>query len=114
MRHLHGRHEDVTWPVCLDLYDPGHANTLPPKFLISGSNGLFGGSTIKVFDVGSGDCLATFAQLRYDHKGSCTAVKITNNGTNILTAASDCTLAAWSCGFYLEEKKPMIKAGFFG
>ena len=114
MRHLHGRHEDATWPVSIDLYDPGKAASLPPKFLVSGSNGFFGGSTLKVFDVASGDCLATFAQLRYDHKGSCTAVKIVNNGTDILTAASDFTLAAWTCSFYVEEKKPMIKAGFFG
>jgi len=112
MRHLHGRHEDATWPVSMAIYEPENS-TDTPRFLLSGSNGLFGGSTLKIFDVSSGDCLATFAQLRYDHKGSCSAVCITHD-TRIITAATDSTLAGWDCSFFVEKKKPMLKGGFFG
>lgn len=108
MRHLHGRHEDATWPVSMAMYDGEDA----PRFLLSGSNGLFGGSTLKVFDISSGDCLATFAQLRYDQKGSCTAVSIMDS-TRLVTAATDHTLACWDCSWYVEEKKPLLKGGFF-
>ena len=111
MRHLHGRHEDATWPVSMAVHEPDDKGTIP-RFLLSGSNGLFGGSTLKVFDISSGDCLATFAQLRYDQKGSCSAVCIMANG-KLLTGATDCTLAAWDCSFHIERKKPLLKGGFF-
>ena len=111
MRHLHGRHEDATWPVSMAVHEPDDKGTIP-RFLLSGLNGLFGGSTLKVFDISSGDCLATFAQLRYDQKGSCSAVCIMANG-KLLTGATDCTLAAWDCSFHIERKKPLLKGGFF-
>jgi WD40 repeat protein len=79
---------------------------------VSGSNGLFGGSTLKVFDVSSGNCLATFAQLRYDHKGSCSAVCMPS-ATRVITAATDATLAGWNCEISLQEKKPLLASGFF-
>lgn len=109
MRHLHGRHEDATWPVAMALHE---AEDDSLRFLVSGSNGLFGGSTLKVFDIASGDCLATFAQLRYDHKGSCSAVCIMH-GRRLITAATDKTLAGWDCTFSVEEAKPLFKGGFF-
>lgn len=112
MRHLHGRHEDATWPVCMDIHEPDGDGR--PRFLVSGSNGLFGGSTLKIFDIDSGNCLVTFAQLRFDHKGSCTALCIAANGNTIFTAASDSTLAGWACSFEKEEKKPLLRGGFFG
>ena len=115
MRHLHGRHEDATWPVCMAVHEPDDDGHSIPRFLLSGSNGLFGGSTLKVFDIESGDCLTTFAQLRYDHKGSCSAVCIMPPDRQyvLLTGATDCTLAAWDCSFQIEEKKSLLKGGFF-
>lgn len=112
MRHLHGRHEDATWPVCMDIHEPDGGDK--PRFLVSGSNGLFGGSTLKIFDIDSGSCLVTFAQLRFDHKGSCTALCIGSNGSMVFTAASDSTLASWACTFEKKEKKPLLRGGFFG
>eukprot|EP00889_Picochlorum_renovo_P003386 jgi/Picre1/30416/NNA_005780.t1 len=112
MRHLHGRHEDATWPVCMDIHEP-NGNGMP-RFLVSGSNGLFGGSTLKIFDIDSGNCLVTFAQLRFDHKGSCTALCIAADGSTVFTAASDSTLAGWACSFEKKEKKPLLRGGFFG
>lgn len=111
MRNLHGRHEDATWPVCMDLYEPLGDDGGKPRFLVSGSNGLFGGSTLKLFDIDSGNCLVTFAQLRYDHKGSCTALCIGSKGNTVFTAASDSTIAGWTCSFE-KEKKPVLKGGF--
>jgi hypothetical protein len=45
LRTLHGRHEETTWPCCMALSPEG-------ELLASGSNGLFGGSTIKVANLG--------------------------------------------------------------
>ncbi len=41
LRAMHGRHEDMTWPVCMALSSDG-------ALLASGSSGPCGGSTIKV------------------------------------------------------------------
>ena len=142
MRQLHGRHEDATWPVAQSLHTinepsnssvpsgptgpsgPNGSITTTPmtatssskttKLLVSGSNGLFGGSTLKLFDVTSGNCLATFAQLRYDHKGSCSAVGFCDNqGLRVITAATDASLAGWTCTLSHETKKPLLTKGFF-
>ena len=116
MRQLHGRHEDATWPVCQAF--TSHA---AEKLLLSGSNGLFGGSTLKIFDVSSGDCLATFAQLRFDQKGSCSAAGFASRHgcddgalqeVTAVTAATDASLAGWVCEIYREENKPLLAKGF--
>jgi WD40 repeat protein len=114
MRHLHGRHEDTTWPVCMDLQE-GVVREQQEKaiYLVSGSNGFFGGSTIKIFDVSSGECLVTFAQLRYDHKGSCSAVCMALDGRQVITAATDASIAGWDCSFSVEKKQPLLTGGFF-
>lgn len=120
MRQLHGRHEDATWPVSQAFVT--HATE---KLLLSGSNGLFGGSTLKIFDVASGDCLSTFAQLRFDQKGSCSAAGFASrqdcdddNGQQhkasltAVTAATDASLAGWICEISREENKPLLARGF--
>jgi len=139
MRQLHGRHEDATWPVSQALTTIPTTPTTPTtpmtpssspsstpasspptsaKLLVSGSNGLFGGSTLKLFDVTSGNCLATFAQLRYDHKGSCSAVCFSQSPTQqlaIVTAATDASLAGWTCDLSHQpaSNKPRLAKGFF-
>lgn len=115
LRHLHGRHEDTTWPVCLDYFD-GHQEGMPDgaSIVASGSNGLFGGSTLKLFDFNSGNCLATFAQLRFDDRGSSTAIKIVMKGDIVVSAANDGTLASWKCDVKEKVSKPVIRKGFFG
>lgn len=141
MRQLHGRHEDATWPVSQALTTtPATTSSSPSsssssssspspstptsstptaKLLVSGSNGLFGGSTLKLFDVTSGNCLATFAQLRYDHKGSCSAVCFSRPPTQqqlaIVTAATDASLAGWTCDLSHQpaSNKPRLAKGFF-
>ena len=110
MRQLHGRHEDATWPVRQAYVTHG-----AEKLLVSGSNGFFGGSTLKIFDVTSGDCLATFAQLRFDHKGSCSAlgmVRKEGQALRVVTAATDASLAGWDCDVSCEIKKPLLAKGF--
>lgn len=119
LRHLHGRHEDTTWPVCLDYgeiddgTEKGETCTVARKLVVSGSNGLFGGSTLKLFDFESGDCLANFAQLRFDHKGSCSAIKLLRGGKLVISAATDGTLAGWKCSLSQKQTKALRK-GFFG
>ena len=119
LRHLHGRHEDTTWPVCLDFgetndgTEKGKTCTIARKLVVSGSNGLFGGSTLKLFDFESGDCLANFAQLRFDHKGSCSAIKLLHGGKLVISAATDGTLAGWKCSLAQKQAKT-LKKGFFG
>ena len=119
MRQLHGRHEDATWPVC-----QAFATHAAEKLLLSGSNGLFGGSTLKIFDVTSGDCLATFAQLRFDQKGSCSAAGFASrqdsDGVGLqevttltaVTAATDASLAGWVCEITREKNTPLLSKGF--
>ncbi len=120
MRQLHGRHEDATWPVC-----QAFATHAAEKLLLSGSNGLFGGSTLKIFDVTSGDCLSTFAQLRFDQKGSCSAAGFASRqdgdgqrhatsmtSLSAVTAATDASLAGWICELSREESKPLVAKGF--
>jgi len=91
----------------------GETDSVVRKLVISGSNGLFGGSTLKLFDFESGNCLANFAQLRFDHKGSCSALKMLHGGKLAISAATDGTLAGWKCSLIQKQAKT-LKKGFFG
>lgn len=94
LRTLHGRHEDTTWPCALALSPDG-------TLLVSASTGLFGASTLKAFQavdgvgVRAGDCLATFAQLRYDEKGDVCALAFALDSRTLYSGASDGSIAAW-------------------
>eukprot|EP00887_Chlorella_sp_A99_P002098 scaffold21.g2098.t1 len=94
LRTLHGRHEDTTWPCCMALSPDG-------RVLATGSNGPFGGSTIKLFQTAAGagreagDCLATVAHLGYDDKGDVSALAFSRDGATLYSGASDGSLAAW-------------------
>ncbi|GAB4818826.1 hypothetical protein N2152v2_005872 [Parachlorella kessleri] len=94
LRTLHGRHEETTWPCCMALSRDG-------ELLASGSTGLFGGCTIKVFQTRSrqgreaGTCLATFAQLGFTQKGAVSALAFSHDGRYLYSGASDGTLAKW-------------------
>lgn len=118
LRQLHGRHEDTTWPVCLDFchyfMKAGDDEGKQVPLVASGSNGTFGGSTLKIFDFASGDCLSTFAQLRFDHKGSACALKFVRGGTYVVSAASDGTIALWAVECRPPKKQPKLKKGFLG
>lgn len=118
LRLMHGRHEDTTWPGCMALYTPpmpsesGHGQAE----LVTGSTGPFGGSTLKLFEPSTGECLATFAQLGYDQRGGVTAVVVGHSGDVVYSAASDGTVAAWKLEWKLaeREKKGTLRKGFLG
>jgi WD40 repeat protein len=121
LRTLHGRHEDLTWPICLAVSDDG-------KFLASGSTGPFGGATIKIFYIGgdddtdghggeNGECLATFAPLRFDQKGAVNALLFSHSDNEVLVLYSGCSdgsLAAWKLTWKEDGlQRQGLKKGFF-
>ena len=106
LRLLNGRHDDMTWPQCMDI---------SPKngMMVTGSTGFFGASTLKVFDaVGSGSCLATFAQLGYDQRGNITSVSC--GETCVYSGASDGTVAGWALSTQEQKTRGAgFSKGFF-
>lgn len=123
MRLLHGRHEDTTWPACMALTTPGGRGRSTKeegeeRYLIaSGSTGPFGGSTIKLFDSMSGDCVATIAHLGYQERGSIRDLSFSLDGKTLFSAASNGTIAAWSLKWIGQEgaeniEVPKLRKGF--
>lgn len=113
LRHMHGRHEDTTWPLCMAL---GPHNGREPQLLVTGSSGPFGSSTLKAYDAGSGACLAAFAHLEHDCRGDVNAVTVEGDTQAIYSGASDGSVVAWSVqgGACENESKSRLKKGFFG
>lgn len=95
LRLLHGRHEDTTWPACMALTS-SDGEGQPRDLIASGSTGPFGGSTVKLFDSVTGDCVATIAHLGYQERGGIRDLTFSIDGKTLFSAASDGTVAAWS------------------
>jgi WD40 repeat protein len=118
LRLLHGRHEDTTWPTCMALTPFDNEGQLR-DLIASGSTGPFGGSTIKLFDSVTGDCLATIAHLGYQERGAIRDLTFSTDGKILYSAASDGTVAAWSLerfekvGIEGSSKVQTFRKGFF-
>lgn len=109
MRLMHGRHEETTWPAVIAL------NTPNTTFLVTGSTGPFGSSTLKTFHPSTGDCLATFSQLEPGKRGGITAIAFSPGGNILYSGASDGSLAAWALDSLIAPEKDNkgVKSGFF-
>jgi len=94
--------------------DLGPKGTQLQHVLVSGSTGPFGCSTLKAFDVVTGECLATFSLLEIDQKGGVTALTFSDDGTMLYAAASDGSVAAWQVELRITKKsRDTLARGFF-
>ena len=116
LRLLHGRHADTTWPSVVALWDHcGAREESRTPIFVSGSTGTFGGSSIKVFNSKTGNCLDTLLHLEPEQRGHITALMFSTDGAVLYSAASDGSIVAWPTSAILSQQhKPIaaLKSGF--
>jgi len=106
-----GQHAPGTWPTSI-------AVSPDQRYLVSGSKGPFGATSIKLWSAHAhggpqfGTCLCTFSQLDEAQPGSVSRVAFgTEDSTRVYTGATDGTIAAWAITESLERKKHAL-SGF--